>query len=547
MARRLIMVVMGSTLTAAAAWAQTQQPAVPGFVSEVRVNNITVDVQVKDDKGVPVTGLKLDDFRLLENEKAQAITNFSVVEGGKISQSQDPSLVGLAAPRQVVLFFDLYLMLEPDKMRAIEELRSFIEPGLAPGTTVAVTSFDGALHVLSPPTASHEKVLEALKAVERTPARGLQRQIRLASFNAPSAARESWTTYNYRRTQNDEYWQELRRMTGRVESAFAASVQRFAETPARKIVIMVSPGFPRAENIPMYRNYDFMLDEPPEIRNVGLFGAAAYLASDLEYTLYTLDPTASQYADAIAGNDASLRTPPQVTDVADVRFWREADRKENLMRAAEITGGQAIFTRDVGAAMADVDRLTASFYSLGYQPDHAGDGKEYKIKVGIVGHPEYSLTYRTTYMDRPFDERDAERSRASLLVGEMSNPLGVMLVLDKPQSRFKFGASKMRTYRVGAELRIPFEKLTMLPRGDVAWGQVQVVLVGVDGDGNQSDLSQQKVPIQLPAGKLAEARQRGYFAYRFTLELEGGTTSVRVAVNDVLSHSTSAVFADVKL
>jgi hypothetical protein len=310
---------------------------------------------------------------------------------------------------------------------------------------------------------------------------------------------------------------------------------------------MVSPGFPRAENIPIYRDYDFFLDSPPEYRNVGLFGRAAYLASELEYTLYTLDPTASQYADAVSANDVSYRQPPQANDVADVRFWREADRKDNLIHMAEITGGQAIFTRDVGAAMSDVERLTSSYYSLGYQPEHAGDGKEYKIKASVVGHPEYALTFRTSYMDRPFEERDAEASRAALLTGETANPLGIMMVLDKPQSRFKFGAAKMKSFRVNAELRIPFAQLTMLPRGDQAWGQIQVVLVGVDSDGNQSELSHQKVPIQIAAEKLAEARQRGYYAYRFTLELEGGTTSVRVAVNDVLSHSTSTVFADLKL
>jgi VWFA-related protein len=410
-----------------------------------------------------------------------------------------------------------------------------------------VASFDGALRIHCPPTASRDKVLEALKAIERQPATGLQRQIRLASFEAPSAPNETWTMYNYRKVHNEEYWQELRRMTGRVESAFAATVQRFAETPARKVVVLVSPGFPRAENIPIYRDYDFFLDSPPEYRNIGLYGRAAYLASDLEYTLYALDPTSSQYADATAGNDASNRQPPLVNDVADVRFWREADRKDNLTRMAEITGGEAIFSRDVSGAMSDVDRFTASYYSLGYQPDHAGDGKEYKIKVSVAGHPEFALTFRTSYLDRPFDERDAERSRAALLTGETANPLGIMLVLDKPQGKFKFGAGKMKAFKIASELRIPFEKLTMLPRGDQAWGEVQVVLVGVDGEGNQSELSHQKVPIQIAAEKLAEARQRGYYAYRFTLELEGGTTSVRVGVADVLSHVSSSVYADIKL
>jgi len=547
MSGKLVSGVLGSLLIAGAAVAQEQQAPVPSFVSEVRVNNITVDVQVRDDKGVPVTGLKRGDFRVFENDTEQVLTNFSVVEGGQIAHSQDEALVGQPAARQIVMFFDLYLMLEPDKDRALESIRSFVESGLPPGVTVAVVSFDGSLRVHTEPTARREKVLAALKEIERTSATGLQRQIRLASFDPQPQSRETWTMYNYRRTQNQEYWQEMRRMTARVETAFTATVQRFSGAEARKVVVMVSPGFPRAENIPIYRDYDFFLDTPPDYRNVGLYGRAAYLASELEFTLYALDPTSSQYGDAESAVDASRSDPPGATDVADVRFWREADRKDNLVKAAKITGGEAIFTRDAGAALADVERLTSSFYSLGYQPDHTGDGKEYAIKVTVAGHPEYRLTYRQSYFDRPFEERDAERSRAALLTGETANPLGITLVLDKPESRFKLGANKMRAVQVPAELRIPFAQLTMLPRGDVAWGQVQVVLVGVDKQGNQSELTHQKLPIQLATEKLDEARRLGYYAYKFTLQLEGGLTSIRVAVNDTLAHTTSTVFADLNL
>ena len=134
------------------------------------------------------------------------------------------------------------------------------------------------------------------------------------------------------------------------------------------------------------------------------------------------------------------------------------------------------------------------------------------------------------------------------------NPYGVQLDRIEIASADSVGwdgiwesAGRIHEWGWAAELRIPFAQLTMLPRGDVSWGQVQVVIVGVDKEGNQSDLSQQKVPVQLATEKLEEARQKGYYAYRFTLELEGGTTSIRLAVNDALAHTTSTVLADVKL
>jgi hypothetical protein len=122
-----------------------------------------------------------------------------------------------------------------------------------------------------------------------------------------------------------------------------------------------------------------------------------------------------------------------------------------------------------------------------------------------------------------------------------------VLVLDKPTSKFRWGASGMHVYRFNAELRIPYAQLTLLPRGTVAWGAIRVVIVATDPKGNQSDLAHQKLSIEVPAERLEEARQNGYFAYRFTLEIEGGERTLRVAVDDVLAHTTSAVAADLKL
>jgi VWFA-related protein len=521
------------------------QQDVPRFVTEVVVNNVTVDVVVRDAQGLPVTGLTKESFRLREDGKEQTITNFLVVEGGQVSHAKDQSLVGLPMPRLVLVFFDLYLMTEPDKRSVLETLQHAVADGLPPGVEVAVVSFDGQLRVHTEPTASTERVLRALKEVSRLPATGLQRQIRLSAFDVRDVpARETWSTYQYRRAQNQEYWFEMRQMVSRLERAFTAALQRYGKSPARKIAILVSPGFPRAENVPIYRDYDFWLDTPPEYRHAGLLGKAALQAAEQEFTLYTLDPSGTQLSTADASQSGS---PAFTSDVGNVAFWREADRKDTLIQAARLTGGEAIFTTDGAAALADVERLTSSFYSLAFQPPHAGDGKRHTIEVEVVGHPEYQLTYRREYVDRPLAERDADRVRASLLLGEQSNDLGVVLVLDKPVSKVRLGAKGMRVFRMNAELRIPYAHLTLIPRGETHWGQVQVVILVVDPAGNQSELAHQLVPLELSAGKVEEARRIGYFAYRFTLELEGGQQSVRVAVEDTLAKTTSTVMADLKL
>ncbi len=536
---------LGVILAAAPALAQ-DRPTPPTFVSEMTVNNVTVDVKVADPQGVPVSGLGKQDFRIIEDGKGQAVTNFLVVTGGQVAESPDPAVVGLPEPRQILLFFDLYELTEADKRAVLQSIRDQVAVGLPPAEVMAVVSYDGKLRVHTPPTSSVEKLLAALKEVDRLPATGLQRQIKLSAFRTDDARMgRSYAGFEYRQSQNEEYWNEMRRIVGAVQGAFAAALDRFAMAPgARKVAVLVSPGFPRVENTPIYRSSDFFRGaSPAEYRNVGLLDRSAQLAGELEYTLYTLDPSGISNLDV----DAGRSRPVGFADVANVRFWREADRKDNLIQAAHLTGGEAVFTLDGGAALADVERLTSNFYSLAFQPDHAGDGKEHKIRVEVAGHPEYRLTHRQSYVDRPPELRAAERTRAALLTGHTENPLGIELVLDKPSGKFRLGAQKLKVYTVGAEVRIPYAHLTMLSRGSVAWGQIQVVVVVSDDRGNLSDLAHKRVPIELPTEKLKEAQERGYFSYRFKLEMEGGKQSMKIGVDDVLAHTTSAVVADLDL
>jgi VWFA-related protein len=535
--------------TAATAVAQQVTPTPPMFVSEVTVNNVNVDVKVVDAHGVPVADLRQDDFRLREDGKEQKITNFLAVIGGQVATSPDGTVVGQAAPRQVLVFFDLYQLIESDKKMVLDSFKDQISTGLPPAETMAIVSFDGSLRVHTPPTASREKLLSALKEVERLSAKGLQHQITLSVYQTSGmgmgGSSRSYSGTDFRRAMNEEYWNQMRSIVGRVEAAFSATLDRFAVAPgARKVVVLISPGFPRASNVPVYFLRDiFRGVSDASVRNPGLFDHAAQVASELEYTLYALDPSGNTMTTLDASNQAASR----FADVSGAMFWRESDRKDNLIRSAEITGGEAMFTTNGGAALADVERLTSSYYSLAFQPDHVGDGKAHQLKVEVAGHPDYKLTYRTSYVDRPAEQREAERTRAALLTGQTENSLGVELVLDKPTGKFRWGADHMKVYRMNAELRIPYAHLVMLPRGSNAWGQVRIVVMATDPKGNQSDLTHQTVSVELPADQLEGAKQKGYFLYRFILEIEGGERSLRVAVDDVLAHTTSAVIADLKL
>src|SRR4029434_8849404 len=56
-----------------------QGPPPPGVI-RINVNLVQVDAVVTDNKGQAVTDLKAEDFEVLQDGKAQAITNFTFID-----------------------------------------------------------------------------------------------------------------------------------------------------------------------------------------------------------------------------------------------------------------------------------------------------------------------------------------------------------------------------------------------------------------------------------------------------------------------------------
>lgn len=544
----------------------------PRFEGQVRVNNVTVEVDVRDDTGAPVTHLDRRDFRLFEDGSEQDITNFLEVAGGRHASSPldpqpAPPEVGPLVERRLVVFFDLYLMTEQAKRSVLERLGPTLQAGLPEGLLVAIASFDGSLRIHTGLVADPATLARALAEVRALPATGRQRQVELASADlfAPIGQEDRLATALNRRARytsssrwlrtlarvryldgelgararSNAYWAEVQHGVRAVSGAFTATLQRFSASPVRKLALLVSPGRPAADPLMDDDVIGELFDQPQAAREAGLLSPVAAVASSLGYTLFTLDPSGTQ----VFGGDASQAYPSPDPAPFLGRSWIESDRKSNLIRAAELTGGAAVFMADAGVGMKDVLDRTETYYSLAFQPSHAGDDREHEIEVRVVGHPDYHLAYRRRYVDLSVEKREAERARSALLAGDGGNSLALDLVVDPPKRRARLGGP-IRT--VDVDLRIPFAHLTMVLRGEVSWGQVLLAILAVDPKGNQSELSTRLIPVTLKTSLLEDARRNGYFSYTFQLVIDKGLTSIRVAVVDTLAHDISTVTADVE-
>jgi hypothetical protein len=126
-----------------------------------------------------------------------------------------------------------------------------------------------------------------------------------------------------------------------------------------------------------------------------------------------------------------------------------------------------------------------------------------------------------------------------MLFGGDANPLGVRIEVGEISGHFRMGAAGSKRVRIPLEVKIPYGRLDMLRRGDTYWGKVLISFLSEDGAGNQSALASDEQTITVEAARYDEAIARGYFAYRTTVEVEGGQQKVYVGIEDTLSGRTT--------
>jgi VWFA-related protein len=552
------------------------------FAGETTVNVIEVPVRVIDTAtGEPVTDLAPSDFRILEDGVEQAISNFSEVRDTvAVRSSAGPQAAGpapeaaAAKPLEVIYFFDLYLMYRADRDRAIEGLGAQYRQGVPDGERVSLVAFDGALQTLADRTRDQREILDALTALGDINANGIKQRISFteALADAP-ATNQRDVGYYERRQRSEEFMYELERKTAQVGNAILATMARYGSAEGRRVLIALTPGYPKTDWSPTYYAIDF-LDAAVEYPQQDLWQQIAHQAADLGFTLYTVDTsglTAPFSADVSVGvNDslgeiiqdsliqdggdgggnADIEDPSGPdggggTDLNDTSQnlgqWLERARKNLLISSAAETGGSALFPGDVDRAVGKIRQELDQYYSIGYVARHSGDGGTYAIDVELPGHPGYRLIHRTAYVDQPAATRAAQALRSEMLFGTDANPLAIRLEAGERDSRFRLGAAGSKRVRLPLDVKIPYARLSMIPRGDLYWGKVVITFFGEDAKGNQSQLASFEQPITVDAGRYAEAVARGFFKYSATVEVEGGQQRVFVGVQDTLGGRTSII------
>jgi VWFA-related protein len=497
-------------------------------------------------------------------------------------------------PASWILYVDDVYIRAAHRSRVLGQLRTFLTSELVPGDQVMLVTYDHGLHIRLPFTGDRAALGRALDKVEDVAAdsgeldrarhEALQRILQTLDVEGGNDAAAKMPKRG--RAAGDEagdddggggggaqcpadvsepvktYAAAVRHEVLSSISALTVLVNSLSGVPGRKVLIHISDGIPltpgeelfqvlyqicgggaatsglQGSALPVfsgngnrgYRATQSALDAQA-FSTAKEWTAFTAHANAQRVTLYTLQASGAEAAGAGAdmGPEARVLTLPEVSSI------ESQNRQQPLSAMASDTGGRAIFwANDIRPDLARIQEDLASYYSLGFNPPHTGDGREHRIeeRVKRSGLSGITVRYRQSYRDKPALERAVDHTLASLFYGYQDNPLGVRLEIGATTSE------DAKAWRVPVRLRIPLFKLGLRTSNDNYEGKLRVLVAVRDTQGGNTPVRQIEVPVRIPHVQAITALGQ-FYLYELTLTLGKGEQHLAVAVRDEATTTTS--------
>jgi VWFA-related protein len=526
-----------------------QEPGQGFFVESINVNVVNVEVVVTDKKGVPISGLTRDDFELYEEGRQVPITNFYAVKGGKPVEEktaaaapappgpQPPRLQELDIPEDqrlhLILFIDHFNIHPLNRNRVIRDLRQFINQTVRTGDRVMLVSYTRSIKVEQPFTTDPRLISAALSGLEKVSGHATLRDSeRQDALERIEEARDAFTATSYARVYADSVFNDLT-FTVRGLKQF---VESLAGLPGRKMVVHVSDGIPMVAGQEVFQYVDSKFPNSSAI-NEGfsydasrMFQELVAMANANRVTFYPLDAAGLRTFTSVSASQAGAAGRGVLVDSTLIH-----NLQDSLHFIANGTGGRAILNRNRPlAALQEVAQDFRDYYSLGFNPAHAGTGRLYELKVKLRDKDiKADLRYRESYRDKSVETQMSDGTLASLEFKYESNQHDLKLEIDNGEPR-----DEGRFYLVPVRVRIPLKKVTLVPAAETLEGRVRLFIAALDYEGAKSPVQESSVPISIPAGQFDPEGDQ-VFVYSMELLMRRGGHEVAVGLRDDLSGETS--------
>lgn len=552
----VLAVLCAASLSAAV---PTPTPRSGPLVRNVDVTVTNLDVVVTDSKGNRVRGLTKDDFLVYEDGALQPLTNFYAVDGGKVvffgdepvpgeaptpapapapapspvptatPEPADPAVAPLPVPRTRIVIFIDNLSLQPfNRNRVLRHVQAWARENVKDNVEAMVVTWDRSLKVRRKFTNDGREISDVLKQQEDLSTLG---QTRLSERRDILRRIDDAQSENEAFIEARSYANSFKNDIDFTVEALRKTIDQLAGVEGRKILLHVSEGLPQSPGAEVFKYVqDKFRTQTGGLSQFEFDKTPAYLgivraANSAGVSMYMVDSSGLSI-------DSSISAENRTTGARLDHFIEKTNMQSMLQLMAEETGGRAILNRnDVTAPLNEMRADYSSYYSVGYRSLKSGGERPRKVDVKMK-KKGLQARARRSYFEKGLETRITEGVTSALYFARDENPLAVGIEVGQP------APADAQNYLVPIRIRVPFSRLTLLPEGPIARGRVVLYFIVVDAAGKQSELASQIVPVEVPAGEIANVSRRD-FVYDVRLLMIPGGQRLSLAVRDEPTNTVS--------
>ena len=507
-----------------------------GFVLRAESDLVLTNVVVRDAKtGQVVTGLKQNDFTVLENGKAQQISDFDFESVDMAKPLNEATISGLASSaigktatsgvrpedlkdhRLIVFFFDLTSMQPEDLDRSVEAAREFLKNKMQPADLVALVSLDTELKVDQDFTSDKDRLSGEIGMYNGTEGAAFAQGATANSNQVEDASGYTPDESEYNDINTDRELYALR--------AISKSLERINQ---KKSLLYFSGGISR-----------------DGIENQASLRQAINAAVRANLAIYSLDTRGLQAVSPLGdASTGSLRgTGGYNGGAIQNNFNANFASQEVMTTLSADTGGKAFLdNNDFAPAFAQIQRDTSAYYVIGFHStDHARDGKYRKLTIR-VNRPGVKLEYRPGYYAPADFKHSGKEDRERELEEELASDLpatDVALYLDA----YYFRLDENRFY-VPVSLIVPGSQIPFVKGGDKDKATLDVI--GEVIDDAKRPIGHVRETVKLSVDENQQVRQKN-IQYSTNFSLPPGKYTLKFVVRENESGHMGSFETDITL
>ena len=555
----LIAAVAGSIFVFAKPKDKEKESAEVKFTA--RTELVLIPTLVTDKSGNHITGLKKEDFTVLENGAEQKVATFEEIisDAHRVSRPKSANefsnaLAGESSARRITLMvLDLINTPFMDQANARKDLLKYLTQSVDQREPTALyTLTRSGIQVIHDFTTDPRVLVAALHKVKGDAFQMVDSPEDVEGMTG-SASPDGSAGVDPGAVLSET--QKIQTMMEDSELNFQSFQQRLAITytlegmqqvaqalagfPGRKSLIWAGGGFPFSVSDNTMQLAPAGRDSLTDV--LPLYEHTWQLLNDAQIALYPVDVKGLQ---VVSVPSASVRNPGR--NYARNMNWRNLDTQSTLQTFAAMTGGRAYYnSNDLTKGFRDAVNDSAEYYMLGYYLDRSKTKPGWRKLAVKVKRDHVEVRARSGFFVTNATV-DPESSRNSDISSALQSPLDyTSLALVARWDKIEPGKEPGKKH-VSYAMHVAADA-ALIDEADNNHLVLDFVALAKTPQGKQVDQPEgQKIDAHLSPEKLLSIRQNGV-GYRGFLDLSPGEYTVRLVVRDGLSGRIGSVAAPLKV